>query len=40
METWRTLTTEDAPPLARAHAGVEAVDCSGEHYLEQTFGTS
>jgi hypothetical protein len=26
MESWRTLTTEDAPALARGYACVEAVD--------------
>jgi mycothiol synthase len=35
METWRALTTEDAPALARAYAEVEAVDCTGEYYSEQ-----
>jgi mycothiol synthase len=33
--TWRALTTEDAPALARANAVVEAVDCTGEHFSEQ-----
>jgi mycothiol synthase len=33
--TWRALTAEDAPALARADAVVEAVDSTGEHYSEQ-----
>jgi mycothiol synthase len=33
--TWRALTTEDSPALARAYAAVEASDHTGEHYSEQ-----
>jgi mycothiol synthase len=33
--TWRALTAEDAPAIARADAFVEAVDRTGEHYSEQ-----
>ena len=33
--TWRSLTTEDAPALARAWAVIEAVDGTGEHFSEQ-----
>jgi mycothiol synthase len=32
--TWRSLTTEDAPALARAWAAIEAVDGTGEHFSE------
>jgi mycothiol synthase len=33
--SWRTLTIEDAPALARAWAAIEAVDNTGEHYSQQ-----
>jgi mycothiol synthase len=33
--TWRSLTTDDAPALARAWALIEAVDGTGEHFSEQ-----
>jgi mycothiol synthase len=33
--TWRALTTDDAPALARATAAVETVDATGEHFSEQ-----
>jgi mycothiol synthase len=33
--TWRALTTDDAPALARAHALVEAVDQTGEYFSEE-----
>jgi mycothiol synthase len=33
--TWRALTIEDAPALARTHAAVEAVDRTGDHFSEQ-----
>src|SRR5262245_27123811 len=33
--TWRALTSDDAPALARAWAVVEAVDRTGEHFPEQ-----
>lgn len=35
MISWRSLTLEDAPALARAYAAAEAVDGTGEHYSEQ-----
>src|SRR5262245_4900018 len=34
MLTWRALTLEDAPAVARTYAAVEAVDDTGEHFSE------
>jgi mycothiol synthase len=33
--TWRALRREDAPALARAHAVIEVVDGTGEHFSEE-----